>query len=106
MSLIISLQDACYQYWPTQGYQAYKNLSVKLEGQEKQATTAVACLILFYCTFTTIIAVVEEVIKVQRRTGNNPIVVHCRHHCSSILLVVSVTLSAGQGCSVPYRLRV
>ena len=35
MSLIISLQDACYQYWPTQGYQAYKNLSVKLEGQEK-----------------------------------------------------------------------
>ena len=32
------------------------------------------------CTnMQTIIAVVEEVIKVQRRTGNNPIVVHCRY---------------------------
>ena len=28
-------QDACYQYWPTQGVQVYNDVSVKLESQEK-----------------------------------------------------------------------
>ena len=28
-------QDACYQYWPTEGVKAFKDMSIKLEDQEK-----------------------------------------------------------------------
>ena len=57
-----------------------------------------------------ITAVVEEVFKVQRRTDNKPIVVHCRsaaisHSTWQCPMCVSasrpVTLSVGRACSVP-----
>ena len=58
----------------------------------------------------TITEVIEELDKVQRRTGNHPIVVHCRY-CQQIqnlipsvmipIPPIPVTLWDGQVCSVP-----
>ena len=28
-------QDACYQYWPTEGSQTYNDVTIKLEAREK-----------------------------------------------------------------------
>ena len=59
---------------------------------------------------STIVTVMEEVYKVQRKTENRPIVVHCRSAITPVQMILAapsscspppVTLSAGRGCSVP-----
>ena len=38
------------------------------------------------CNLKTVIDVIEEVSKVQRRTGNQPIVMHCRYTVATFYL--------------------
>jgi protein tyrosine phosphatase len=93
-------KEVCYQYWPGSGSQTYGEFSVELLGEEMMdgyvlRTFSIAHsgsgtahqLSQFQVTnwapdgscgkLSSVSSVVEEMSKVQRRTGNHPIVVHC-----------------------------
>ncbi|KAL5486464.1 hypothetical protein EMCRGX_G018943 [Ephydatia muelleri] len=93
-------KEVCHQYWPDQGIEIYGEFTIESGEQEARDGYTIRTLYLatakstqiqqvtqFHITnwspdgvctnLATITDVIEEVDKVQRRTGNQPIVVHC-----------------------------
>eukprot|EP00731_Ephydatia_muelleri_P019106 Em0011g1146a len=93
-------KEVCHQYWPDQGIESYGEFTIESGEQEARDGYTIRTLYLaaakstqiqqvtqFHITnwspdgvctnLATITDVIEEVDKVQRRTGNQPIVVHC-----------------------------
>jgi protein tyrosine phosphatase len=93
-------KEVCYQYWPGSGSQTYGEFSVELLGEESLPGFTLRTLGVFSdksgkshqvshfhitnwapdgsCNnIKTVTDVIEEVGKVQRRTGNHPILAHC-----------------------------
>jgi protein tyrosine phosphatase len=98
-------REVCYQYWPSSGSKAFGEFTVELLGEQKltgfitrnltvinNKSKEVQQLCQFLITnwapdgscsrIKTVIDVILEVTKVQIRTSNKPIVIHCRsiHH--------------------------
>jgi protein tyrosine phosphatase len=93
-------KEVCYQYWPSSGSLTYGEFTVELVGEKSQTSSVVRTLSLlntktrevhqvsqFHITnwasdgscgdFKTVTSVLTDVIKVQMRTGNQPILMHC-----------------------------
>eukprot|EP00731_Ephydatia_muelleri_P018888 Em0011g928a len=93
-------KEVCHQYWPDQGIESYGEFTIESGEQEAHDGYTITTLNLaaakstqiqqvtqFHITnwspdgvctnLATITDVIQEVDKVQRRTGNQPIVVHC-----------------------------
>eukprot|EP00731_Ephydatia_muelleri_P019048 Em0011g1088a len=93
-------KEVCHQYWPDQGIESYGEFTIESGEQEAHDGYTIRTLYLaaakstqiqqvtqFHITnwspdgvctnLATITDVIEEVDKAQRRTGNQPIVVHC-----------------------------
>jgi len=93
-------KEVCHQYWPTTGIRDFGEYTVDLLGEEElegfvlrtlsvlESRSGKAHQVMQFhivnwgpdgrCSnLKTVTDVIEEVSKVQRRTGNNPIVVHC-----------------------------
>ncbi|KAL5486451.1 hypothetical protein EMCRGX_G018928 [Ephydatia muelleri] len=94
------MQEVCHQYWPDQVIESYGEFTIESGEQEARDGYTIRTLYLaaakstqiqqvtqFHITnwspdgvctnLATITDVIEEVDKVQRRTGNQPIVIHC-----------------------------
>ncbi|CAI8021866.1 Receptor-type tyrosine-protein phosphatase alpha [Geodia barretti] len=93
-------REVCYQYWPSSGSKAFGEFTVELLGEQKltgfitrnltvinNKSKEVQQLCQFHITnwapdgscsrIKTVIDVILEVTKVQIRTSNKPIVIHC-----------------------------
>jgi protein tyrosine phosphatase len=92
-------EEVCYQYWPGQRVQSYGEFRVELLSEEKKSGYTLRTFSVQQAKFATphqvwqfhisdwasdyqcidintMITLIEHVSKVQRRTGNHPIVVH------------------------------
>eukprot|EP00731_Ephydatia_muelleri_P037068 Em0390g1a len=107
-------KEVCHQYWPDNGVERYGEFTVErkeLEDHDGYITrtfyltsdknTHVQQVTQFHITnwtpdgvctnFAAITDVIEEVDKVQRRTGNPPIVVHCSGRSGMFCAITIVT---------------
>jgi protein tyrosine phosphatase len=98
--LIEQNEEVCYQYWPEKRTQSYGEFSVELLNEERKRGFLLRTFSVQEAKFATahqvwqfhipewssdyqwcgdvnaMVSVIEEVSKVQRKTGNHPIVVH------------------------------
>ncbi|CAI8028519.1 Receptor-type tyrosine-protein phosphatase alpha [Geodia barretti] len=98
--LVESGKDVCYKYWPSSGVQQVGEYTIDMLGEEKLEGFTIRTFGVLHkktnkshqvqqihiqgwrpdgqCSnLGTITAVIGEVTKIQQRTGNNPILVHC-----------------------------
>eukprot|EP00731_Ephydatia_muelleri_P019055 Em0011g1095a len=112
-------KEVCHQYWPDQGIESYGEFTIESGEQEARDGYTIRTLYLaaakstqihqvtqFHITnwspdgvctnLATITDVIEEVDKVQRRTGNQPIVVHCSDTVGKSGMFCAITMVTQQ----------